>query len=358
MCASSAGGHAAYGTVDAGAAGDVIRPRAACVAQCVRRSLIHPAQRHHLVLTGCYAALLGLRSPMPSPCPAGALRATVCYGLQPAEIGYMPAQWGDMTGSPPAALARERHLSSRHGRHRPLLAALTAAVGLLSACGGGGAAPRATHSGTAKPTASLSGTAQPTATGSGVATAYCADQETPIPQAAELLQGIQVPGLVLTSVQQAWLQMGATMVPACSEITPDAPPVQTKNLRGGEISDADLSTWVQEDEKFWALVEWAQLHSQAGVIQYLYGGGGNRLLSFVLAGGSVADSQACKYPAKVYAVSVTAQQMSALTSGNVSTAGVVYVGRPSDRARALGRRLPARSPIRTWLRVKRDVSWT
>jgi hypothetical protein len=158
-----------------------------------------------------------------------------------------------------------------------------------------------------------------------VAASYCATADTPIPHASDLLQGVQVPGLVLTPVQQAWLAMGATMVPACSEITPDAPPVQTRNLTDGELSDADLATWVQEDQKFWALVEWAQRHDQPGFIQYLYGGSGNQLLSFVLAGGTVVDSPGCEYPSKVDAVAVTGQQMSELTAGTASTAGVVYL---------------------------------
>lgn len=138
---------------------------------------------------------------------------------------------------------------------------------------------------------------QASATGATVATAYCATQDTAIPHAAELLQGAQVPGLVLTPAQQAWLEMGATMVPACSEITPDAPPVQTENLSDGAISDAELSTWVQEDDQHWALWEWAQQHGQGDFMKFLLPHGSN-LTAFVIAGGKVVDSVACEFPAK------------------------------------------------------------
>jgi hypothetical protein len=115
------------------------------------------------------------------------------------------------------------------------------------------------------------------------------------------------------------------MVPACSEIVPDAPPVTTQNLTNGELSSADFQTWVTEDAEWWTLVEWAGQHDQASFITYLQGGSGNTLTSFVRAGGKVVDSQICEFPEKADAVSITAEQMSALTDNVSQTAGVVYV---------------------------------
>jgi hypothetical protein len=228
-----------------------------------------------------------------------------------------------MTASPPAALARARNLSPTHGWHRPWLAALALAVMALPACGGAGARTQSTHSSTARPTVSASGTVRPAPTGAAVATAYCAAQDTAIPDAAQLLQGAQVPGLVLTPVETAWLQMGATMVPACSEITPDAPPVETKNLSNGAISDAALATWVQEDNQHWAVWEWAQQNKQGGVLRFLEPLGSN-LTAFIAAGGKIVDSAACEFPAKVYAVALTVQQQADLSMPAGSTAEVAF----------------------------------
>lgn len=156
-------------------------------------------------------------------------------------------------------------------------------------------------------------------------TSYCDAQDVTIPGAAAFLAGTGAHPADLTAVQEAWLDMDATMVPACSEIVPDPPPVATRNLTNGELSSAAFQTWVTEDAEWLTLVEWAQQHGQAGLIAYLQGGAGNTLTSFVRAGGKVVDSQICEYPAKADAVSVTAEQMAALTDNISNTAGVVYV---------------------------------
>lgn len=147
-----------------------------------------------------------------------------------------------------------------------------------------------------------------------------------IPGAAAYLAGQGPRPDSLTTVQSAWLQMGASMVPACSEIVPDPPPVQTENLTNGELSDAAFQTWVTEDEMFWTLMEWAQQHGQAGFMQYLLDGGTNKAVPFVRAGGSIVDTRACEYLGKVYAVPVTGQQMSDLTGTRSDSAGIAYVG--------------------------------
>jgi hypothetical protein len=119
--------------------------------------------------------------------------------------------------------------------------------------------------------------------------------------------------------------MQSSMVPACAEIVPDAPPVTTRNLTNGQLSDANFQNWVTEDAEWLTLVEWAQQHGQAGFITYLQGDAGNTLTSFVRAGGKVVDSQICEYPEKADAVSITAEQMAGLTDNVLQTAGVVYV---------------------------------
>ncbi len=76
------------------------------------------------------------------------------------------------------------------------------------------------------------------------------------------------------------------MVPACSEIEGDPPPIQTKNLTDGLMSDTALAAWVAADNETWTLTEWAQQHGQGLFIQYLEAGRGSDLVRFVKAGGS------------------------------------------------------------------------
>jgi hypothetical protein len=53
--------------------------------------------------------------------------------------------------------------------------------------------------------------------------------------------------------------------------------------------------------------------------------GGNDATAFIEAGGKVVDnSPACEYPIKVFAVSISASDMSDFTGNNISTAGVAY----------------------------------
>jgi len=214
---------------------------------------------------------------------------------------------------------------SRSGRSRRWLASLTLLASLAAGCGGGQATGRPAASPlTTFSTAHATGTT-PSPSASVPPTSYCDAQDATIPGAAAFLAGTGAHPTDLTAVQEAWLDMDATMVPACSEIVPDPPPVATRNLTNGELSSAAFQTWVTEDAEWLTLVEWAQQHGQAGLIAYLQGGAGNTLTSFVRAGGKVVDSQICEYPAKADAVSVTAEQMAALTDNISNTAGVVYV---------------------------------
>jgi hypothetical protein len=210
-------------------------------------------------------------------------------------------------------------------RSRRCLATLTLLASLAAGCGGGQATgrPAATPL-TTFSTAHAPGTT-PSPSAGATPTSYCDAQDTTIPGAAAFLAGTGAHPTDLTTVQEAWLDMDATMVPACSEIVPDPPSVTTQNLTNGELSSADFQTWVTEDAEWLTLVEWAQQHDQAGFISYLQGGAGNRLTSFVRAGGKVVDSQVCEYPGKADAVSVTAEQMAALTDNISQTAGVAYV---------------------------------
>jgi hypothetical protein len=130
----------------------------------------------------------------------------------------------------------------------------------------------------------------------------------------------------LSTVQLAWIQMNASMVPACSEIVPDPPPVQTQNLTNGELSDAAFQNWVTEDEEWWTLVEWAQQHGQWDFISYLLGGSGDTLTEFVQTDGKVVDSQTCEYASKYDAVAITGEQMSDLTHDRLTASGIVFVG--------------------------------
>jgi hypothetical protein len=209
-------------------------------------------------------------------------------------------------------------------RSRRWLATLTLLACLAAGCGGGQATARPSATPKASSTTHANGTT-PSPSASATPTSYCDAQDTTIPGAAAFLAGQAPYPTNLTAVQQAWFEMDATMVPACSEIVPDPPPVTTQNLTNGELSDAGFQSWVTEDEMWWTLVEWAQQHDQAGFITYLQGGAGNTLTSFVRAGGKVVDSQICEYPEKADAVSVTAEQMAALTDDVSQTVGVVYV---------------------------------
>jgi hypothetical protein len=213
----------------------------------------------------------------------------------------------------------------RLARSRRWLATLTLLASLAAGCGGG----QAVASRTAAPpktssTAHATGTT-PSSNASATPTSYCDAQDTTIPGAAAYLTGGPQPSN-LTAVQQAWLQMQSSMVPACSEIVPDPPAVQTKNLTNGELSDAGLQTWVTEDEEFWSLMEWGQQHGQAAFMQYLLAGGSNNAVPFVQAGGKIVDTPACEYLENVDAVSVTGEQMSDLTGTRESNPGVAYVG--------------------------------
>ena len=214
---------------------------------------------------------------------------------------------------------------SRLARSRRWLATLTLLASLAAGCGGGQATgrPAATPL-TTFSTAHAPGTT-PSPSAGATPTSYCDAQDTTIPGAAAFLAGTGAHPTDLTTVQEAWLDMDATMVPACSEIVPDPPPVTTQNLTNGELSSAAFQTWVTEDEMWWTLAEWAGQHDQGGFIAYLQGGAGNSLTSFVRAGGKVVDSQVCEYPEKADAVSVTARQMAALTDDVLQNAGVVYV---------------------------------
>ncbi|MGA8015241.1 MAG: hypothetical protein WCB85_04920, partial [Candidatus Dormiibacterota bacterium] len=98
--------------------------------------------------------------------------------------------------------------------------------------------------------------------------------DTPMPQGT---------GAQLNTTEIYWWQMQATMVPACSEIGGDPPPIQTMNLTDGLMSDAALAAWVAADNETWTLTEWAQRHGQGLFIQYLEAGRGSNLVRFVKA---------------------------------------------------------------------------
>jgi len=209
------------------------------------------------------------------------------------------------------------------------LATLTLLVSLLAGCGTGAHATARTS--TASPGSSgtahaIGTTPSAGATASSIATSYCDEQDTPIPGAAAFLSDQGPLPTTLTAVQQAWFDMEATMVPACSEIVPDPPAVTMQNLTNGELSNAAFQTWVTEDEMWWTLAEWAGQHDQPDFITYLAGDAGDALTQFVRAGGKVVDSQLCEYASKYDAVSVTASQMSDLTFNRLTNPGVVFVG--------------------------------
>lgn len=164
--------------------------------------------------------------------------------------------------------------------------------------------------------------ARATSTPISTLAAYCDAEDTTIPGAAAALSGEQALPNGLSTVQQAWLEMDATMVPACSEITSEPPTVATRNLTNGLVSDTDFSAWVTADEETLTLIEWAQQHDQPYLIQALHWG--PSVSSFVASGGKVVDDRTCEYSEKADAVSVTATEMSDLTSGGSSSSGVAY----------------------------------
>lgn len=185
--------------------------------------------------------------------------------------------------------------------------------------GGCGASSPVAKSGRAQDSVS---SARATSTPSITQTAYCDPKDTTIPGAAAALAGEQALPNGLSAVQQAWLQMDASMVPACSEVVPDPPSVELSNLTNGLVSSAAFDTWLEADEETLTLIEWAQQHNQPYLIQALHWGPG--VSSFVASGGRVVDDRTCEYSEKADAVSVTGVQMSDLTSGGSSTSGVAY----------------------------------
>jgi hypothetical protein len=198
------------------------------------------------------------------------------------------------------------------------LAVTAIAAGILSGCGSVSQMTAPERSSGRIPSSAA------TSTPTSLPPSYCGSQDTAIPGAAAALASGQLNVPNLTQVQQAWLQMYATMVPACSEITPDPLQVETKNLTNGQLSDAELETWVQLDSSHWALWEWAGQHGQYDFMRFLLPGG-NDATAFIEAGGKVVDnSPACEYPIKVFAVSISASDMSDFTGNNISTAGVAY----------------------------------
>ncbi len=215
-------------------------------------------------------------------------------------------------------------------RLRRWLATLTLLASLAAGCGTGAHATAGTS--TASPITSSTTRAtgaNPSATASAgvIATSYCDEQDTTIPGAAAFLSDQGPRPTNLTAVQEAWFDMEATMVPACSEIVPEPPAVTMQNLTNGQLSSAEFQTWVTEDEMWWTLAEWAGQHDQPDfVTDFLYGGSGNTFTSFLRAGGKVVDSQTCEYALKYDAVAVTAEQMSDLTVNRLTNAGVVFVG--------------------------------
>jgi hypothetical protein len=120
--------------------------------------------------------------------------------------------------------------------------------------------------------------------------------------------------------------MDATMVPACSEVTADSPAVTITNLTNGKLSDAELQTWVKEDEEFWTLFEWGEQHGQADFLQFLYDGASNNAVTFVRNGGKIVDTPPCEYLERVDALTTTGPEMTSLTNGSDSQPGIAYVG--------------------------------
>ena len=154
-----------------------------------------------------------------------------------------------------------------------------------------------------------------------VAAGYCEPVDTPIPGA---VPGGSLPPHDLTVVEEAWLQVQATLVPACSEVTNHPLPVEIKNLTNGLITDAELAGWVDLDINNQTIEEWASRHAQGPFRQFLYPPG-NQAIAFLEDGGTIASSNsACEYPRKIYAVAVDAANMAHITGGRVTTAGVGY----------------------------------
>ena len=203
----------------------------------------------------------------------------------------------------------------------PLMVSVTLLT-VMAGCGSGSPpapSPHLRESGTPQGSVTSPKVTAPLAT-----SVYCGSEDVPIPGAAAALAGQGPQPLNLTQVEEAWYGMRASMVPACSEITPDPPPVTTKNLSRGQLSDAALQMWVKALEEALTLQEWGQQHGQTAFLQYL--GAGTGLVAFVGAGGAVKDSPRCEYPSSVFAVPVSATQMSELTATSATSAGVIYAG--------------------------------
>lgn len=221
-------------------------------------------------------------------------------------------------GSHPACLPASHSRPSRFARAARVVA-LATATGLLSGCGVSASAPAGSARAHSHTQSAIS-----TPTPASALASYCDARDTPIPGATSALANGDLSLPNLTAIEQAWFQMYATMVPACSEITPHPLPVETKNLTNGQLSDAELATWVQLDSAGWALWEWAGQHDQFEFMRFLLPSG-NDVTAFIELGGSVVDENpACEYPSKVYAVSITGDEMSQLTGAHITTAGIGY----------------------------------
>jgi hypothetical protein len=157
-----------------------------------------------------------------------------------------------------------------------------------------------------------------------VAAGYCGVTDSRIP-GASLLSGTGEPAPgKLSTIQQAWFGINATVVPACSEMINDAVPVDAKNLTDGQLSDAAFQRWIALDTNLWTVWEWAGRKGQWGLERFLYPPG-NPAIAFVESGGTITDDGlSCEYPSKVYAIKVDAADMNHLTGGRVDQAGVGY----------------------------------
>jgi len=215
--------------------------------------------------------------------------------------------------------------SYRHrlARTLRLLAALTMLTSLAAGCGTVQATPRpsSVSPGSMDPRPTRVAAA-PSPSSSPTITSYCGAQDATIPGAEAYLEGQGPMPTDLTTVQYAWFQMQASMVPACAEIVPDPPPVQTGNLTNGALSDAAFQTWLRADDETLTLLEWAARHNQPYLIHFL--GWSPNIVAFVSAGGQIVDSSACEYVEKIYAVSLTSAQMLDITDTTVSTPGIAF----------------------------------
>lgn len=192
-------------------------------------------------------------------------------------------------GSHPACLPASHSRPSRFARAARVVA-LATATGLLSGCGVSASAPAGSARAHSHTQSAIS-----TPTPASALASYCDARDTPIPGATSALANGDLSLPNLTAIEQAWFQMYATMVPACSEITPHPLPVETKNLTNGQLSDAELATWVQLDSAGWALWEWAGQHDQFEFMRFLLPSG-NDVTAFIELGGSVVDESRVRVP--------------------------------------------------------------